>query len=437
MSIVKTDDQHQPEVVLTAPDETKPLRVAHVVLSLDVGGLERLVVDLVRQGAQRGQRVAVVCLERPGMLADEARAAGAELFCVEKRPGLRPGIIAHLVRLLGELQLDVVHTHQIAALLYAGAAARRSGIPAVIHTEHGKHYARRRTRWLGRLAARYAQRFCCVSGDIAAAVRAARVAPEAKVMVVPNGIDVERFRGQRPEVGDQGTEKDWDSEIRGQASETAWSRGPGLRPLTSDPCLTIGTIGRLNEIKRQDVLLRAFARLVRRRCHPHPNPLPEGEGIRDLRLLLVGDGPMRGELERLAEELGIRAQTQFAGYQAVPEEYLRRMDIFALTSRSEGMPLSILEAWATGVPVVASRVGGVPELIDDGLTGRLFASGDDAELAHVLEAFCADRQLRDRLSAAGLARVQRDFSLTRMAAEYEAIYRSLLSARRQPAGARE
>ncbi len=417
--IAKTNYQHQSEVALTAPIETRPLGVAHVVLSLDVGGLERLVIDLARQGARLGQRTAVVCLERPGALADDARAAGAEVRCVSKLPGLRPGIIAPLVRIFGELKTDVVHTHQIGALLYAGPAARRAGIRAVIHTEHGKHYARRRTRWMGRLAGRYAQRFCCVSNDICEAVRAMKVVPAAKLVVVPNGIDVERFRRQRTGDGEQAAERILDSGFGLQGGDVALSRPHSFAFQPPAPSLTIGTIGRLNEIKRQDVLLRAFARLAANR--------PEA------RLLLVGDGPMRGELERLADALGIRERTHFAGYQAAPEVYLQRMDVFALTSRSEGMPLSILEAWAAGLPVVGSAVGGVPELIEDGVTGKLFASGDDAQLAEILETLCADPPLRIRLAEAGLSRVQRDLSLTRMAAEYERVYCSLRSACRQPA----
>ena len=419
------------------------LRVAHVVLSLDVGGLERLVVDLAREGARLGQRAAVVCLERPGTLADDAHAVGAEVYCVNKRPGLRPSIIGPLARLFRELKSDVVHTHQIGALLYAGPAARRAGIHAVIHTEHGKHYARRRTRWLGRIAGRYAQRFCCVSHDIAAAVRAMKVAPAAKLAVVPNGIDVERFgrvqgSGFRVQEREQGTgnrEQGSDANVSASpplrvspspATETAAAGGtpqrafptesPAPSPDSPAPPLTIGTIGRLNEIKQQDLLLRAFARLAAQRP--------------DVRLLLVGEGPLRGELERLAVELRLGDRVHFAGYQPQPEQWLHKMDLFALTSRSEGMPLSILEAWAAGVPVVASAVGGVPELVEDGVTGRLFTSGDEAALAESMEALCADGPLRCRLAEAALARVRRDFSLTRMAADYDGEYRNLLSTRR-------
>src|SRR5262249_6549454 len=131
-----------------------------------------------------------------------------------------------------------------------------------------------------------------------------------------------------------------------------------------------GTVGRLNEVKCQDLLLRAFAQVV--------------VASPQTRLLLVGDGPMRGDLERLADQLGVAESVHFAGYQAQPERFLAIMDVFALTSRMEGLPLAILEAWAAGLPVVASAVGGVPDLIEHSRTGLLFQSGNESELvAHL------------------------------------------------------
>ena len=135
----------------------------------------------------------------------------------------------------------------------------------------------------------------------------------------------------------------------------------------------IGTVGRLNEVKSQDLLIRSFAQISNHDPKPH--------------LLLVGDGPERHRLQQLAEDLGISERVHFAGYQSRPEQFLHVMDIFALTSRLEGMPLVILEAWAAGLPVVASRVGGVPKMLAQGQTGLLFDSGDEAALSRGDEPF--------------------------------------------------
>jgi sugar transferase (PEP-CTERM/EpsH1 system associated) len=364
-------------------------RVAHVVLSMDFGGLESIVLDLVREGRRLGQGVVVVCLERPGVLAPQFEAQGVRLACIQKPPGIRLGTFGRLRSLFHELGPDVVHTHQIGALFYAGPAARRACVPVVVHTEHGKHFdERRRTRWLGRLAGRSAARFFCVSADIAAAAEAYRIVPRRKLHVVPNGIDTHRFRDR----GDRNLVR------------TALGIPPGA-PL-------IGTVGRLCEVKRHDLLIRAF-----RQVHAR---------LADARLLLVGDGPWMGRLRELVAGLGLTDRVHFAGYQPQPAPCLQAMDVFALTSQSEGMPLVVLEAWAAGVPVVATRVGGLPELIDDGRTGILIDFGDEDAVAQAVCRLIGDPVLAGCLGEAGRDRVESRFSFRRMADEYHRQYNELL-----------
>jgi sugar transferase (PEP-CTERM/EpsH1 system associated) len=355
---------------------------------MDFGGLESAVLDLVREGPRLRQRAVVVCLERPGVLAPQVEAQGVRLACVQKPPGIHLGTFGQLRSLFLELGPDVVHTHQIGALFYAGPAAHRAGVPVVVHTEHGRHYEERRTRWLGRLAGRRAARFFCVSADIAAAAEAYRIVRRRKLHVVPNGIDTHRFCDR----GD------------GHPVRTALGIPPGS-PL-------IGTVGRLCEVKRQDLLIRAF-RQVRAR-------------LADAHLLLVGDGPWMGRLRELVASLGLTDRVHFAGYQPQPAPYLQAMDVFALTSQSEGMPLVVLEAWAAGVPVVATRVGGLPELVEDEQTGILVDFGDEAVLAHALGDLIADSSRARYMGEAGRDRVESRYSLRRMADEYQRHYNELL-----------
>ncbi len=365
---------------------------AHVLLSLDCGGLERVVLDLIREGCRRGQQAAVICLERPGTLAPDVEALGVEVVSVGKPEGLRLRTIGKLATILQRLAPTVVHTHQIGALFYAGSAARRAKIPLIVQTEHGKHYGRRRrTRWLGWVAARHAQRFFCVSKDIASEALAHRIVPREKIDVVPNGIDVSRFSGCQ------------------DTRELRDSLGiPENVPV-------IGTIGRLHEIKRQDLLLRGFAQLRRR--------------IPETHLLLVGDGPLRGELEQLARDLGLAASVHFAGYQSQPEQFLAMMKVFTLTSRSEGMPLVVLEAHAAGLPVVASRVGGLPEMIEHGRTGLLFSSSQEEELVEALFTLLSEPDVARGMGEAGRARVQSRFTVRHMYETYQQHYAGLLAGR--------
>jgi len=283
----------------------------------------------------------------------------------------------------------VVHTHQVGALFYAGPAARRSAVPLVVHTEHGKHYSvRRRTRWIGRLAGRFVQRFFCVSEDIAAEVRATRIVPARKLCVVPNGIDTRRF-----------------GSVEGAEATRASLGIPSEAPV-------VGTVGRLNEIKRQDILLEAFSRVHAK--------------VPDAHLLVVGDGPLMSELRNLAQKLKVDDAVHFAGYQQRPEAYLAAMDVFALTSRSEGMPLVVLEAWATGVPVIASAVGGLPAMIDHDRTGRLFPPSDVESLASELRHLLTNRRERQRLGDAGAREVTDRYDVAQMARAYDRHYHQLL-----------
>lgn len=378
---------------------TGSLHIAHGVLTLDVGGLERIVLDLVRVGRRQGHRVSVVCLERPGTLGPAAEVEGATVVSLNKPPGRHPELVTKATSVLRDLRPDVIHTHTIGALWYLGPAARTLGRIPMVHTEHidnvGKAVgwiAKLKTRVLWNRAGRFADTFCGVSDDVCRAVGRWGTVPRSKLKTVLNGIDLERYK-------EQGTR----DEVRASF---------GLPPSAR----VIGTVGRLNEVKRQDHLIRAAAAL--------------GTGFEDAHLLLVGDGPERAALERLAEGLGMSARVHFAGYQSAPERFLPAMDLFALTSRLEGLPLALLEAWAAGLPVVSSAVGGVPKVVRDGETGLLFPNGDEPALAAALRVLLSDPSKAARLGAAGLAVVRKEFSLERMAAEYEAIYREAIEHRR-------
>jgi len=366
------------------------LHVTHVVVSLDVGGLERNVVNHVRVGPRLGQRVSVVCVERPGTLAQRVEELGGEVVCLNKRPGLRPGTVGRFAAAFGRLRPDVVHTHQIGPLLYAGPAARLRRVPVVVHTEHSvEDYGRRRKRWLGRLGGLGVDRFYCLTEAMRDGVLAHRVAPARKVRLIHNGIDTESFHASTDPL------------------ETR--RSLGIPPRAT----VIGTVGRLTEVKRQDLLLRAFARVRAR--------------VADAHLLLLGDGPLRGALRGQAGELGLSDCVHFAGYRPHSAPYLRTMDVFALTSRSEGMPQALLEAAVVGVPAVAAAVGGVPEVVEHGRTGLLFEPGDEQSLTDGLHRLLADRPEALRLSAAAQEKVEARYSIHRMASDYQHDFLELLA----------
>lgn len=372
------------------------LRVTHVVLSLDCGGLERIVVALVREGLRLGQEVSVVCLESRGALAADVESLNVPLVCLNKQPGLKLRLLPHLVHVLRELRPDVLHTHQTGALFYSGPAARWASVPVVVHTEHGNHFRHPESNFMARLrksclwwfAGRHAARFFCVTKDIAAELAPRRLIPQHKLEFLPNGIDASTFAEP--------------------IDREAMRRSLGFP--SNAP--VIGTVGRLDEIKQQDVLIRAFAGV--RKEYP------------SARLLVVGDGPMRDSLQQLANELNLNGMVHFAGYQPQPERYLHAMDVFALTSRIEGMPLAILEAWGAGLPVVASAVGGIPDLIEHGCNGLLFPGGDEARLAALICELIREPEQAHSLGEAGRQAVMTRYNVQRMACDYQDHYRRLL-----------
>ncbi len=377
-------------------------RVMHVVLTLDGGGLERVVLDLAASGHRLGQQVIIVCIEHPGPLAAEAAVQGIPVLCVHKRPGFRPATIARLAAMMRDFAPDVVHTHQVGSLMYAGLAARRERIATVVHTEHNNHFAHQRWKTnptrlarmllLWRFAARFAQRFVCVSEDIARiAVHRLKI-PASQVMVILNGIDLTRFA----DIGVRETTR----------------RSLGISP---DACV-VGTIGRLTQIKRQDLLVRAFAELL--------GAFPTAH------LVIVGDGALMETLRTLVAQLEIGQQVHLVGYQARPQDFLPALDIFVQTSSIEGLPLAILEARAVGLPVVASKVGGLAEVIDHGHDGFLYEFADHDRLVAILSDLMAHPAVARRVGQAGQARVRANHDQDRMCHAYFSIYDSLLAQHR-------
>lgn len=358
------------------------MTIVHGVLSLEVGGLERIVVALARGQAEQDHAVTVLCLETQGTLARELEAAGVTVIALNKPPG-RPVEFANTVNTaLKSLSPQVLHTHQIGVAFHLAAIAKSLGV-RVIHTEHGNPFVRAaglvaaaKMRLLMRTAVRNIDRFCCVSDEIAATVRRWQTVSAAKVQVVPNGI------APPPNVPN-----DFRSKLGIPADANV-----------------VGTVGRLHEVKQQQVLLQAVAKLP------------------GVWALLVGDGPERDSLTKLAADLGIMSRTVFAGYQTEPWGALQAMDVFALTSRSEGFPVSLLEAWALSKPAVCSAVGGLTTIIENNVNGVLISAGDINGFASAFESLLNDHDHADEIAAGGLSTFEKQYTLNAMLNRYQFLY---------------
>ncbi|MFO0812249.1 MAG: glycosyltransferase [Gemmatales bacterium] len=368
-----------------------PLHVVHVVLSLDHGGLERVVLHLARQAPRLNQRVSIVCLERRGVLAAEAEALGATVHCINKPPGLRLKTRIEVRELLKKIKPDVVHTHQNTALFYTGPVAHRLKVPVIVHTEHGKQIQTWKQKLMAWWSARYVNRYFCVSEDIRQSV-AGKLVLARKTAVVYNGID---FYHVRKHVDTAALRKQWN---------------------IPDGVPVIGTVGRLARVKRQDLLLQVFAKVR--------------DAVPNCHLLIVGDGEERANLEAQAQQMKLSEVVHFTGFQTNPAPALKLMSAFLLTSESEGMPLSILEAWGVGVPVAAFAVGGLPELLKNGETGSLAPFGDVNGLAQHVMQFLSHPEIAHSYINHTQQLVDAQFDVRNMARSYDTAYRELLGGQR-------
>lgn len=360
---------------------SRRLRVAHVVLQLRMGGMEKLLVEFARHADRERFDLRFVCLTDRGALADDIEACGWPVTVLGKTAGLRPGLVFRLARLFRGWKTDVVHTHNNGALLYGAPAARVAGAAGVVHTRHGQHFrAGRREQAAFRFAAMLADRVVCVSEDTAR-MSAGEGVPRHKVRRLWNGIDLSRFAY--------------------------------LGPTPSGPVVMVA---RLSPEKDAESLVRAAALAARQ--------LPA------FRLEVAGDGPCLPALKQLAAGLGLENHVKFLGEVRDVPALLARASLFVLPSVSEGVSLTLLEAMARGLPVVATRVGGTPEVVADGETGFLVPPSCPEALAERMVFVLRFPELGRHLGLAGRRRVEEHFSATGMLRQYEALYCGLL---RRPA----
>jgi glycosyltransferase involved in cell wall biosynthesis len=373
------------------------IKIAHVLPSFHIGGQERVALDLARTHLSQGHDVMAFSIDgsAEGKLGEAFRAAGVRTRNVPKGPRVDPTLVVRLALALARERVDLVHTHNPMALTY-GAPAGKLARAGVVHTKHGENPERHGRRViLRRVLGAFADAFVAVSPMTAEAARASRDVPERKLRVIPNGIDVSRF-GPDP------------------AARAAVRRELGI----PDDAWVVGTVGRLAAEKNQVLLVRAAVGLLGERT----------------RLLIVGDGPEASAIGRASVDAGLAPWVHLAGAQADVPRFLAAFDLFALTSVSEGLPLVILEAMATGLPVVASAVGGIPDVVEEGVTGMLVPSGDAEALRGRLTVLSGDRARAARLGASAREVARRRYSLDTMAESYMALYRQVLATSRAGGG---
>jgi glycosyltransferase involved in cell wall biosynthesis len=357
-------------------------RVLLLITLAETGGAQAYVAALA--AALTREYDVVVAAHGDGFLRDAAGSAGVRY--VQLRHLRRPLHPLHDVLALGELFLLfrrerplVVHANSSKAGVLGRLAAVAARVPVRFFTVHGWAFTAHRGLaataylWADRLMSAFTTTTICVAhGELSAGVRARTCRPD-RTVVIHNGVPLDVPR----------------------------------RPSRDTTPVTLLSVGRLRAPKDFLTLVRAMAALE--------------PGLAGLRI--AGDGPERAALADEVARLGLESTVELLGTRTDVAELLAGADVFVLSSDSEGLPMSVLEAMAAGLPVVASAVGGVPEAVRDGETGTLVPPGDSAALAHALRRLVSDPALRDRLGEAGRRRVEREFSLERFEREHLDLYR--------------
>jgi glycosyltransferase involved in cell wall biosynthesis len=341
---------------------------------MDVGGAEVLVDQLCRLQRAAGARPAIHCLLHKGVLGERLEQDGVPVSAA--RPG-RMGRLLHTWNIVRSLRPDIVHCHNAYAAIQAAALARFAGVKGIVVTRHGlvvpgEYRARERKFWM---AARFCDRVIGVCEVTRQNLLNATGVQRAKVLMIRNGAMPAAEGSFQPDKSG----------------------------------FTLIHVARLNPIKDQALLLEAFSRAL--------STAPE------LRLWIVGDGPLRAELERLAGQLGILPFVSFLGERSDVGSWLRAADVFVLSSRSEGLPVSVIEAMAAGTPMILTDVGGMPEMAALG-GGVVVPSGNSAALAAAIVEMSRRADLH-RLGEANRRAYQSHLTLDAMANAYWRVYAEL------------
>lgn len=373
------------------------VKVCHVAVADLWAGAEVHLVKLLLELSRTGDIEVSAVLFTEGRVAQELRNAGIEVMVISEQKHALISILWKLARHFRSHDFMVVHTHKPKDNFLSGVACRLTGVPYLVRTLHGswepfegfEHLKMKTYECLDRAVNKHlVSTIIAVTSKIQALITHGY--SREKLVCIHNGIDLESLRLRRDK----------------------WSirRDLGI----GHGMIVLGTVGRLTSVKGHVYLLRAMQTLLDKNV--------------DARLVIVGDGPLRNHLKDLARELQIEKKVIFVGHQDEACDFIHAMDVFVLPSLHEGIPMVLLEALALSRPVVASRTGGIPEVIEDGVNGLLVEPGNPVALAEVLEVLTQDVTRAEQLGKNGRMRVEQSFTSNIMATKTADLYRRLASA---------
>jgi len=376
---------------MTASEHSgNPLRILHVTFNMAFGGTEAVIRELTAWNDGGRIHHQVVCIDGTvGAIGEQLRKRGTNVQIIARRPGFDTRLIGSLRRIIRAEQIDIVHCHQYTPWVY-GCLASMGTSARVVFTEHGRFHPDRyryKAIVINQIMAAMTRKMVAISAATREALIRYEFLPRRRIDVIYNGIkpmeaDPESVERLRYELG------------------------------LSPELFVMGTVARLDPVKNQAMMLEAFAKVNRQR--------PE------TRLIIVGDGPERAALEQKTSVLGIKNVVIFTGFSPEPARYLALMDLFLLSSDTEGTSMTLLEAMSLGLPVVATQAGGTPEIVDHDVTGLLSPVGNGGAFADSINALLADSDQLKQKGLAGRHKFVQNYSVESMAARYIECYDSAL-----------
>jgi len=362
------------------------MKIMHILLSLEHGGAEKVAINLIKKMRGNGFEFSVCGLDRLGGLRDELNGA-IQVECANRK-GLDLMVPFRLSKIIRRLSPDIIHMHNSTPLLYGTIAGRLAGVNKMVVTQHGSISKESNKMRFGlKRVFGMVNKTVAVSKDIKEYIKDTYKINGNKLGLIINGIDDDVYK-------------------KDTAKKAEYRKKFGL-----EGKLVIGHVARLSPEKDQNTLLEAFSIVAKE--------------IADARLVIAGDGPLNENLQLKTYNLQLKDKVLFLGSRNDVPELMNMFDMFVLSSIREGTSLTLLEAMATELPIVATDVGGNPEVVRDGENGIIVPVSNAEALAEKIVYLYKNTDIREKMGKAGRKRVIEEFSLGRMAKEYERIYREL------------
>lgn len=362
------------------------MKILHLIQTSGPGGAEKLLLALAQNFKEKYS--STVGLLKNGWLSKQLQNRGIKVEIIPSGSTFDIKLIRNLMNLIKKEKIDLVHSHLLDMNFYSSIVAKMTGVPH-ISTEHGDiHHTSKRmnikTRIKAKAIARFSDRIVFVSRYTRDRFLSIANVPKKKIEIIYNGIDLKEY--EEP------------IDVQKKKADVGIKEGE----------FVVGNVSNLYPVKGQIYLLKAAMKVIKE--------------IPNTKFLIIGRGELEGKLRREARDLGIESNVKFLGFREDVKELLKIMDIFVLSSLSEGLPLSLIEAMASKVPVVVTAVGGIPEVVDDGIDGLLVPSADADTLAEKLTNLLKNKRIADRLGFSGNQKIKDQFNLQFMLNKYQEIY---------------